>query len=75
MAIYELMGGAPGTGDRMVLICKKCLVPAESAKSNKLLKVCSKCGMPLAEWSTEAERDREIAEFEEKFKAGSITPR
>ena len=68
MAIYDQLMGAPGVGGRVVLLCKVCKAPAQDAKSTTILKVCSKCGTPLGEWATEAQRDAELKEFEEKVK-------
>jgi len=68
MAIYEQLMGAPGAGGRVVLLCKTCKAPAEDAHSTTILKVCPKCGIPLGEWKTEAERDAELKEFEETIR-------
>jgi hypothetical protein len=70
MAIHERLMGAPGDGGGVDLSCRICKVPAEDAGSTKLLKVCPKCGMPLAEWETEAERNSELKDFEESVKRG-----
>jgi len=68
MPIYDQLMGAPGAGGRVVLLCKVCKAPAQDAKSTMILKVCSKCGTPLGEWATEAERDAELEEFGDKVK-------
>jgi hypothetical protein len=68
MTIYDQLMGAPGAGGRVVLLCKVCKAPAQDAKSTAILKVCSKCGTPLGEWATEAERDAELKEFGENVK-------
>lgn len=70
MTIYNQLMGARGVGGRgrVVLLCKTCKAQAQDAKSTTILKVCSKCGTPLGEWATEAERDAELKEFEEDVK-------
>jgi hypothetical protein len=75
MAIYDQLAGAPGAGGRVVLICKKCQVAAEDAKTGQtVLKVCPQCGTPLGEWNTEAERNAELEEFQNKAKMYNAPP-
>jgi len=40
-------------------------------KSLTILTVCSNCGLPLGEWTTEAERNAELHEFAEKVRLQS----
>jgi phage FluMu protein Com len=52
-----------------VLQCKRCRAVAVEAKTDvTILIVCPRCGTPLGEWATEAERDTELKEFTEKFR-------
>ncbi len=71
MAIYDQLAGVAGPGGTVVLVCKKCMVAAQDARTpSTIVKVCSKCGTPLGEWTTAAERDAELREFEERVKRG-----
>jgi hypothetical protein len=62
MAIYERMSATVVRG-RVMLVCGDCGGPAIDATSEQILKVCSRCGKPLGEWATEAERDAELSGF------------
>ena len=68
--IHELLRGAPGPGGTVQLVCGKCVAVAQDAftENSRVLKVCSKCGAPLGEWATVAERDAELAVFVEEIK-------
>jgi hypothetical protein len=76
MAIHELMS-ATVVGGHVTLICRECRAPAVDAASaedvtlERILKVCSHCGMPLGEWATEAERDAELRGFVARAKQHS----
>jgi hypothetical protein len=71
MTIHERLMGSPNVSGCVDLLCRVCSVPAQDAKSDRLLKVCPQCGMPLGEWDIEAERDAEIRDFEETVKRAS----
>lgn len=73
MAIYDQMMGATGVGGHVILLCKTCEAPAQDAKTaSTVLKVCSKCGTPLGEWKTEAERNAELRDFAERVKREGV---
>jgi hypothetical protein len=74
MAIYERLMGEVGLGGHVVLACRECRAPAEDAKSEHVLKICSSWGMPLGEWATEAERETELRDFQELVKKHSTPP-
>ena len=70
MAIHEQMGGAPGPGGTVVLVCRTHNTAVTDAYSEgRILKVCSFCGTPLGEWNSVAERDAELGVFVEQVKA------
>jgi NMD protein affecting ribosome stability and mRNA decay len=66
--IYDQMVGVKDATGHVQLLCKVCNAPAKDARSVTVLKVCSKCGMRLGEWRTEAERNAELREFAAKVK-------
>ena len=70
MIYDQLMGVKDNTG-HILLLCKECDAPAQDAKSLTILKVCSNCGTPLGEWTTEAERNTELHEFAERVRQQS----
>jgi hypothetical protein len=65
MIYPQLMGVRDSTG-HVQLFCKLCNAPAQDGRGLTVLKVCSKCGVPLGEWITEAERNAELREFAKK---------
>jgi hypothetical protein len=69
--IYDQLMGVKDTDGHVLLLCSECTAPAQDAKSLTFLKVCSKCGIPLGEWTTEAERNAELHEFAEKVRKQS----
>ncbi len=69
--IYDQLKGVKDARGRILLLCKECNSPAQDARALTILKVCSNCGMPLAEWATEAERDAELHEFAERVRRQS----
>lgn len=68
MAIYDQFAVAQGAGGTILVLCKTCRAVAEDATTGEtLLKVCSKCGTPLAEWKTADERDTELKKVKTDF--------
>jgi hypothetical protein len=67
--IYDQLMGVKDVRGHVQLFCKLCNAPAQDGKGLTVLKVCSKCGVPLGEWITEAERNAELREFARKFKS------
>lgn len=75
MAIYDQLAGVAQAGGSVALICGRCVVPAEDARTpSTILKVCANCGTPLGEWATEAERDAELEDFNERVRRASGQP-
>ena len=70
MIYDQLMGVKDNTG-HILLLCGDCNVPAQDAKTLTIMKLCPKCGLPLGEWTTEAERNSELHEFAEKVRRQS----
>jgi NMD protein affecting ribosome stability and mRNA decay len=66
--IYDQMVGVKDALGHVQLLCKVCNAPAKDAKSETVLKVCSKCGVRLGEWRNETERNAELREFAAKVK-------
>jgi hypothetical protein len=71
MMIYDQLMGVKDARGRILLLCKECNSPAQDEKTIMILKVCSNCGMPLGEWTTEAERNAELHEFAERVRQQS----
>ena len=69
--IYDRLTGVKDKMGHILLLCKECNAPAQDAKTLTILKVCSNCGMPLGEWTMEAERNAELHEFAEKVRRQS----
>ena len=70
MIYDQLMGVKDATG-HIQLVCKLCKMPAKDGRGPTLLKVCSKCGVRLGEWITEAQRNAELREFAERVRQQS----
>jgi ribosomal protein L37E len=66
--IYDQMLGEMDSSGHVLLLCRECGAPAQDARSLTVLKVCSRCGIPLGQWITETERDTELKEFAAKVK-------
>ena len=66
--IYDQLVGVITDGGRIQLLCGECKAPAQDCKSLTIQKVCVRCGIPLGEWMTEAERDAELNDFAEKVR-------
>ena len=66
--IYDQLVGVTTDGGHILLLCAECKSPAKDCKSLTIQKVCVRCGIPLGEWITEAERDAELREFAEKVR-------
>ena len=70
MIYPQLMGVKDATG-HIQLVCKLCNAPAKDGKGSTVLKVCSKCGVPLGEWTTKTQRNAELREFAKKVQQQS----
>jgi len=66
----QLIGVKDATG-HVQLFCKVCKAPAKDGRGSTFLKVCSKCGVRLGEWITEAQRNAELREFAKKVQQQS----
>jgi predicted amidophosphoribosyltransferase len=69
--IYDRLMGVKDSMGHILLLCRECNAPAQNAKTSMILKVCSQCGLPLGEWTTEAERNAQLREFAEKIRRQS----
>jgi hypothetical protein len=75
MAIYDQFAVAQGAGGTVVVLCRKCKAVADDATTGvSLLKVCSRCGTPLAEWATTEERDTELKKVKSDFERYTLPP-